>query len=52
MAEIIKTQNTYGVVKSKGFEFISKLETFENLNFGVNFDYTSTYDEQNKLCKL
>ena len=38
------TQNMPGTVKSQGIEFISNLIFNENLNFGLNYTYTNTYD--------
>ena len=33
-----------GTVKSKGLELTSKFKLNDNLNFGLNYTYTSTYD--------
>ena len=38
------TQNSDGVVKSQGLELTSSWKVFQNLDFGVNYTYTSTYD--------
>ena len=38
------TQNMPGTVKSKGLELTSKFKLNDNLNFGLNYTYTSTYD--------
>ena len=38
------TQNSDGVVKSQGLEFNSSWKAFQNLDFGINYTYTSTYD--------
>ena len=38
------TQNMPGTVKSQGIEFISNLKYNSNLNFGLNYTYTNTYD--------
>ncbi len=38
------TQNMPGTVKSQGIEFISNLKYSSNLNFGLNYTYTNTYD--------
>ena len=38
------TNNFPGVVKSQGLELISKWKKSNNLNFGLNYTYTSTYD--------
>ncbi len=38
------TQNSDGVVKSQGLEFASSWKVFQNLDFGINYTYTSTYD--------
>ena len=36
--------NQKGLVQSDGLELITKWKTNENLNFGLNYTYTSTYD--------
>jgi Outer membrane receptor proteins, mostly Fe transport len=38
------TQNMPGKVKSQGLEVLSKLIINKNLNFDLNYTYTSTYD--------
>ncbi len=38
------TQNMPGEVKSQGLEVLSKLVINKNLNFDLNYTYTSTYD--------
>ena len=38
------TQNMPGTVKSQGLELVSKWNVNNNLNFGLNYTYTSTYD--------
>ena len=38
------TQNMPGTVKSQGLELSSYWKKNENLNFGLNYTYTSTYD--------
>lgn len=38
------TQNMPGEVKSQGLEFFSKIVLNKNLNFDLNYTYTSTYD--------
>ena len=38
------TENVNSKTTSQGLEFISKWITNENLNFGLNYTYTSTYD--------
>ena len=38
------TQNSDGNVKSQGLEFTSSWRALENLDFGLNYTYTSTYD--------
>ena len=38
------TQNSDGIVKSQGLEFTSSWRALENLDFGLNYTYTSTYD--------
>jgi len=38
------TQNSDGVVKSQGLEFTSSWKASQNLDFGVNYTYNSTYD--------
>lgn len=38
------TQNMPGEVKSQGLEFLSSFNFYKNLNFDLNYTYTSTYD--------
>ena len=38
------TQNSEGIVKSQGLELTSSWKALENLDFGLNYTYTSTYD--------
>ncbi len=38
------TQNSDGTVKSQGLELTSSFKFSENLDFGMNYTYTSTYD--------
>ena len=38
------TQNSDGIVKSQGLELTSSFKFSDNLEFGMNYTYTSTYD--------
>jgi len=38
------TQNADGIVKSQGLELMSGWKASDNLNFNLNYTYTSTYD--------
>ena len=38
------TTNSTSTTRAEGIEFISKWKTNDNLNFGLNYTYTSTYD--------
>jgi vitamin B12 transporter len=38
------TTNSTSTTRADGIEFISKWKTNDNLNFGLNYTYTSTYD--------